>query len=162
MRKKNKSGFNIGTSLILVTFVLLCLVTFAGLTYISAKSDYNLSHEVAIRTNNYYDANRMAEIYLANIEALLSKHAGDSKSDKEYYDELESVFADNDRIEVTKNDDKTVISYMISVNGTQDLFVDIVAHYPDDKDNSLFYIEKWSTVTDAEAVESLKDKENVL
>ncbi|MCR5405898.1 MAG: hypothetical protein K6E88_03850, partial [Lachnospiraceae bacterium] len=74
MNKKFKGGVNVGTSSVLVSFVLLCMVSFAALTYLSAHSDYNLSKQTAQRTTEYYEANRMAELYMANIEGLLSKN----------------------------------------------------------------------------------------
>ena len=52
--KKHSGGINIGTSSILVTFVLLALVTFAALSYMSARSDYVLSKEHADRTASVY------------------------------------------------------------------------------------------------------------
>ena len=91
MEKKHSGGINIGTSSILVTFVLLALVTFAALSYMSARSDYVLSKEAADRTASYYDANRMAEIYLANIEALLSKHYRSAENEKAYYDGIDEL-----------------------------------------------------------------------
>ena len=55
MNKKMTGGINVGTSSILVTFVLLCLVTFAALSFLSANSDYRLSKQTAQRTTDYYE-----------------------------------------------------------------------------------------------------------
>ena len=130
--KKHSGGINIGTSSILVTFVLLALVTFAALSYMSARSDYILSKEAADRTASYYDANRMAEIYLANIEGLLSKHYRSCESRQEYYDGVENVFSDNEKIEVADGaDGKKLLSYSIAVTNGQNLNVGLSVHYPD-------------------------------
>lgn len=160
MEKKHSGGINIGTSSILVTFVLLALVTFAALSYISARSDYVLSKEAADRTASYYDANRMAEIYLANIEALLSKQLGNSKSAEEYYNGIEGLFADNENIEVTKTDDGSKqLSYSIAVTNGQNLNVALTVHYPDVNDDRLFLIDKWSTSVNRDWLESVKEGE---
>ena len=160
MEKKHSGGINIGTSSILVTFVLLALVTFAALSYMSARSDYVLSKEAADRTASYYDANRMAEIYLANIEALLSKHLASVGSSKEYYDGIDALFSDNEKIEVTTGDDGTkFMSYTIAVTNGQNLNVSLKAHYPDSSDDSLFKIDKWSTNVNREWLDSVKDGE---
>ena len=158
MDKKHSGGINIGTSSILVTFVLLALVTFAALSYMSARSDYVLSKEAADRTASYYDANRMAEIYLANIEALLSKHMYSSADRGEFYSGVDQLFADNEKIEVTEGSDgEKLLSYTIAVTNGQNLNVTLRVHYPDATDDSLFKVEKWTTNVNREWLESVKE-----
>ena len=158
MEKKHSGGINIGTSSILVTFVLLALVTFAALSYISARSDYVLSKEAADRTASYYDANRMAEIYLANIEALLSKHMNATSGEKEYYDGIESLFSDNEKIEVTKGENgEKQLSYSIAVTNGQNLSVMLTVHYPDNTDDRLFKVDRWKTEVNREWLDSVKN-----
>ena len=146
MKKKSSGGINIGTSSILVTFVLLALVTFAALSYMSARSDYILSKEAANRTASYYDANRMGEIYLANIEALLSKKIESGVSKVDYFESIEGIFADNEKITVECiGAEKVLLKYSIAVTNGQNLNVILSAHYPEGEDDSLFHIEKWAT-----------------
>ena len=54
-------GNHIGTSSILLIFVVLCFVSFAALSLISANADYILTRKVADRTASYYDACNTAE-----------------------------------------------------------------------------------------------------
>lgn len=163
MDKKKLGGINIGTSSILVTFVLLCLVTFAALTYLSADADYRLSEQTAERTKSYYEANRMGEIYMANIEALLGKHFANCESEEEYYDGLEAVFADNELIGIEERDDGSkLITYVIRVTDSQNLDVELEAHYPTTDDCVLFHVEKWATCTDSEWLDEIKDKRVML
>lgn len=157
MEKKHSGGINIGTSSILVTFVLLALVTFAALSYMSARSDYVLSKEAADRTASYYDANRMAEIYLANIEALLSKHLSSCNNEDEYIEGVDKVFADNEKIMVTDDDGEKRLSYSIAVTNGQNLNVTLLVHYPDVEDDSLFKIDKWATSVNREWLENVKE-----
>ncbi len=158
MEKKHSGGINIGTSSILVTFVLLALVTFAALSYMSARSDYVLSKEAADRTASYYDANRMAEIYLANIEALLSKHLNATSTRQEYIDGVDALFADNDKIDVTDaSDGGKLLSYTIAVTNGQNLNVTLKVHYPDVEDDSLFKVDKWTTNVNREWLNEVKD-----
>ena len=160
MEKKHSGGINIGTSSILVTFVLLALVTFAALSYISARSDYVLSKEAADRTASYYDANRMAEIYLANIEALLSKHMNETSGEKEYIDGVDALFSDNEKIEVeTDENGNKKLSYTIAVTSGQNLNVTLAVHYPDAEDDSLFKVDKWTTNVNRDWLESVKNSE---
>lgn len=147
MKKKLSSGLNVGSSSILVTFVLLCLVTFAALSFLSANSDYRLSRQAAERTTAFYAANQMAEIYMANIEALLAKQTNFHPDEKEYMEAIPDLFADNDSVQVAANASSVTLSYSIPVNGKQELQVCLSAHYPDAQDSALFHIMKWKTVT---------------
>ncbi|MCR5301083.1 MAG: hypothetical protein K6E49_01435 [Lachnospiraceae bacterium] len=160
MEKKHSGGINIGTSSILVTFVLLALVTFAALSYMSARSDYVLSKEAADRMASYYDANRMAEIYLANIESLLSKHMRNTENEKEYYDGVEALFSDNDNIVVSENEDgKKILSYSVAVTNGQNLNVVLSVCYPTVQDDRLFRIDKWTTNVNRQWLEEVKESE---
>lgn len=158
MKKKYSGGINIGTSSILVTFVLLALVTFAALSYLSAKSDYTLSREAADRTASFYDANRMAEIYLANIEDDLAKHNEKVQSAQEYYSGIEKLFKDNNRITVEKVEDEITLSYEVAVTNGQNLEVVLIANYPEGDDDRLFYIEKWATQINGEWFDEVVDE----
>lgn len=157
MQKKYSGGINIGTSSILVTFVLLALVTFAALSYMSARSDYILSKEAANRTASYYDANRMGEIYLANIEALLSKEIDAGKSAADYFGSIEGIFADNEKITVEcVSPERILLKYSIAVTNGQNLNVVLSAHYPDSEDDSLFHVEEWATGINSQWLEEVK------
>lgn len=146
MKKKLSSGLNVGSSSILVTFVLLCLVTFAALSFLSANSDYRLSRQTANRTSDFYEANQMAEIYMANIEALLAKQYAVHADEASYLQAIPGIFADNDRIVVDTSASPVTLHYSIVVNKTQDLQVCLSVHYPDAGDSALFHIKKWQTV----------------
>lgn len=159
MDKKNSGGMNIGTSSILVTFVLLCLVTFAALSYLSAQSDMRLSTQAAERTAAYYDANRMAEIYLANIDALLGKLASSCVDKDGYMNGIEGIFGDNDSVNVVRENEDIFLSYRIVVSKAQNLDVRLRVCYPDDNDGKVFYIDKWSTRTNSDYIEELKEKD---
>ncbi len=159
MDRKQSGGINIGTSSILVTFVLLALVTFAALSYMSARSDYVLSKEAADRTASYYDANRMAEIYLANIEGLLAKHNSTCAGEEEYMAGIDRVFEDNENIEVSEGaDGSKILSYSVAVTSGQNLNVSLTVHYPDINDDSLFKIDKWTTNVNREWLEGVKEE----
>lgn len=45
MEKSRKPILGVGTSSILLIFVLLCMITFAVLSLVSARSDYRLSQK---------------------------------------------------------------------------------------------------------------------
>ncbi|MDO4966740.1 MAG: hypothetical protein Q4E51_08550 [Lachnospiraceae bacterium] len=147
-RKKNfSSGVNVGSSSILVTFVLLCLVTFAALSFVSANSDYRLSRQSADRMGRYYEANRMAEVYLLNIESQIKQSVDNCSSEKEFLDGLDTVFADNNSIEAINLDGKIVLNYSVAITDKQNLEVTLETNYADAKDDLPFTITKWQAVS---------------
>ena len=76
--KKQAPFVNIGSSLLLVIFLVLCLVTFATLSLSSARSDYSFSSRAAQRRTDYYQACNVAEDALAQVDAILVKAADSS------------------------------------------------------------------------------------
>lgn len=157
MQNKRTGGINIGTSLILVIFVLLSLVTFAALSYLSAKSDYTLSKEAANRTASYYDANRMAELYMVNVESLLTKHKSAVGTKDEYYEGIEELFGDNDNITVTGDGEDKYLEYLVPITSGQNLSVVLKVNYPNADGDNLFYIEKWATSVNTQWLEEVKE-----
>ena len=72
-RDKETSSFvNIGSSSLLIIFLILCLATFAILSLSSAKSDYTSSQRLAQHKTEYYEASAEAETVLAEIDNALA------------------------------------------------------------------------------------------
>lgn len=71
--KKESSVINIGSSSLLVIFLILCLVTFATLTLSSAVSDYRFSQKLADRKTAYYEASNRAEELLSQIDEAVKQ-----------------------------------------------------------------------------------------
>ncbi len=83
--KSKKSGLSfssgIGSSSLLVIFVILCLVSFATLSIVSANADYKLSKKVLDRTCAYYTAEGQAQAALAALDAELAALCGQQFGD---------------------------------------------------------------------------------
>lgn len=76
MKKKKRGsypGIQIGTSYLLVIFVILCLVTFATLSLSSAKRDQSYSQQLASRETAYCEANAKAAQIMAQIDDAFAK-----------------------------------------------------------------------------------------
>lgn len=154
MDKRNYGGMNVGTSSVLVAFVLVCLVTFAGLSFLSANSDYTLSKESATRTTEYYKANEQAEYKLAEIDRILTDSAKNVSDETSYYKSIDTVFSDSKDITVSDSDstyltdsdaEKRFISYTIDINEKQQLYVTLLANYPHEGNYCTYNIVKWNT-----------------
>ena len=83
--KKKQFGMNIGSASILLVFVILCLVSFAVLSIVSANADSRLSTRVLERTTAYYDACNQAEQSLAGMDNTLRRVYEASDSEDAYY-----------------------------------------------------------------------------
>lgn len=71
MNKKKYPVVNIGSSSMLVIFIILCLVIFSVLSLASANNDYAYSRKIADRTTAYYEAVSEAETLLSQIDTIL-------------------------------------------------------------------------------------------
>lgn len=73
MKKDRHSVYAIGTPTIVVVLIVLCLITFAALSLVSAKADYKLSKTYAESTNYYYKASGKAQKKIKEIDARLNE-----------------------------------------------------------------------------------------
>lgn len=67
--KKSVPFLQIGSSSLLLVFLVLCLVIFAVLTLAGAQSDYRFSQRIADRRTAYYAACNQAEEEIARLSA---------------------------------------------------------------------------------------------
>lgn len=122
---------NIGSASMLLIFVILCMVSFAALTIVSANADRRLSRGIAGRTTAYYDACNSAQESLAGIDQVLSRQYGISADAEEYF------------LAVGHNK-----SYAIPVSDTQTLLVEIEILYPEQADDTFYKITSWKVITE--------------
>ena len=72
-KKTSRPLLTTGTSTLLLIFVSLCLLTFAVLSFLSARADQNLSRKTAERTSAYYETCNQAEDRLGETDRMLEK-----------------------------------------------------------------------------------------
>ena len=136
MNKKNIFGMNIGSASILLIFVILCLVSFAVLSIVSANADNKLTQKILNRTTAYYDACNNAETSLSAVDETL----------RNVY--LSSANADSYFQMVGHSK-----SYAIPISDLQTLQVTIEILYPEKDDDTFYRITDWQVITkDAGAV----------
>ncbi len=145
--KKPSKGVHIGTSSILVIFILLALVTFASLSFLSARADYLLSRKMADRTTAYYEADTQASYYLSDVEDILSKQYQQYNNVSDYEASLVDAFADNDTFIINTTVSPAVICYTTTISDTQNLYVELAVNYPDNQDTALYHIKTWRTLS---------------
>ena len=162
MKKKTRIGLNIGTSSILLVFVLLCMVTFAALSFVSANADYKLSLSLSSRTTAYYNASNTAQTQLDSLHRALSDIDGRSQDSKDYCTEAARVLASPDILgqsaQAPQNysyapganqTDCGTLTWQLPFTDTQALEVRLKLLNPYE-DAGLFEVTGWQVVTTAE------------
>ena len=67
---------NGGISLFLLTFIILCLVSFAALSIVSARADARLTEKYRQQTEYYYGARNEAQKFLQELDGEADAGAG--------------------------------------------------------------------------------------
>ena len=116
-KKTSYSPINMGISLMLVVFIVLCMVVFSVLSLSTALKDYRYSKTNAENTTEYYAACNQAELKLAQIKDNLST-----------YDENE------------------IIEYVVPINDSKSLQVVIELH-PSENSYTIKTWKSISTIT---------------
>lgn len=150
MQKDNKPEpfVNIGSSLLMVIFLILCLVTFATLSLTSARSDYSFSERVAERRTQYYQACNTAEDVLAQIDEILVNTVNSSNHSQNWMNELDFTQIDGKEfleagLDINLDIKSASLSYQIPVNEKQALEVRLALT---DNSSEYYQIEKWQLV----------------
>ena len=129
--KANKQhyGINIGSVSILMIFLILCLISFATLSIVSANADYKLGKKVADRTLAYYNACNEAEDSIASIDETLRSVYNSVNSSEEYFDIVGS--------------EKT---FLVTINEVQSLEIILKFQYPESDSDSFYSVAGWQLI----------------
>lgn len=133
MNRKKRSdsfGINVGISSLLLVFVILCLVSFATLSLVSANANKKLNDKVISRTESYYNACNEANERLSNIDASLIDAYILSSSEDEY----RSIVGET-------------IDFAITVSEMQTLHIKADINYPVSDDDTFYTITSWKVET---------------
>lgn len=143
-KKTSRPLLTTGTSTLLLIFVSLCLLTFAVLSFLSARADQNLSRKTAERTSAYYEACNQAEDRLGETDRMLEKLWQETANEKAYFQAVRETFEDMDFDEESR-----MLSFSVPLTDTQVLTVTLKLRTPEF--GSTFYtISGWKTVNTAE------------
>lgn len=129
-RQKSTFGVNVGTSSLLLVFVILCLVSFATLSLVSANADQKLNQKIIDKNAAYYNACNSAEEKLSSIDATLMNIYLEAGSAEEYFNQAGEY-----------------IDFAIPISDIQSLSVSVKIKYPSNEGDTLYDIEKWNIIT---------------
>lgn len=151
-KKTSRPLLTTGMSTLLLIFVSLCLLTFAVLSFLSARADQNLSRKTAERTSAYYEACNQAEDRLGETDRMLEKLWQETANEKAYFQAVRETFEDMDFDEESR-----MLSFSVPLTDTQVLTVTLKLRTPES--GSTFYtISGWKTVNTAEWTADTRQK----
>jgi hypothetical protein len=74
---EKRQGSHIGSASILLIFTVLSIISFATLTLVNSKADYNLSNNLAQRQKLYYEACHKGNAFVAAVNSGFETGAED-------------------------------------------------------------------------------------
>lgn len=150
MEKKKQPVVTMGTSSILVIFIILCLVTFALLSLASAKADHTYASKIAERTSEYYAACNAGEELLSQIQLALSEVPAERA--ETYYQEAGEALERIEGIQVDSDSASRVpvITFQLPVNEDFILDCELEAVFPQQLSDPLYRITKWKEASQKE------------
>lgn len=136
---KRRYGISIGTSSILVIFVVVCLVAFAALSIVSAVSDKKLTQKLADREKAYYEACNEANEDIAKLDVNLRVLRSEASSEDRYNTEIYNLNGYDEALgEVVK---------LYEISDSQSLMVRIRPAAYGDETASNYEISAWEIIT---------------
>ncbi|MEF9983421.1 MAG: hypothetical protein RR806_00875 [Oscillospiraceae bacterium] len=138
---KRSSSLGVGSSSILIIFVLLCIVTFAILSLVSANADKTLAEKNFLYAQSYFVAENKAEKNLTLIDTTLSDVFEKANNEKSYFSLAKKSLADIEGITVIE-DENLYVDYSFDLNPKQKLVVNLQIIFPLEN-NGTYKILKW-------------------
>lgn len=140
---------HIGASSILILFVLLCLVTFAVLSLVSANADYNLSKKTAESVTCYYQADAQAETQLALIDEALkacAERTPNGAQPADFYKILSDELLPLNGVSIVMDKDKFTIQYQIKIDDNRALQVSLQPVFPFKNSAKRYTLTGWQVI----------------
>ncbi len=123
--KSRKLTMNIGIISFMVVFVILCFMTFAILSLVSARSNVNTIQKSIDHNAQYYELSSEGEKTLKTIDDYLYTQYQNTSSSQEYFNKVRQItqIVNNSQL------DGHILSYDIQ-NNNQQLHIEIEILYP--------------------------------
>ena len=149
MKNKHQLPLGIGISSILLIFVILCLLTFAVLSLVSANADYKLVKKNNTHTHEVYEAENLANEQINLIDSILETTYQSSNS-SDYLEQVQQNLTSLDGISFPSKDQ---FAFEMKVNEHQNLQVVLLLNSEIKKGDSFYQIETWK-LTNTQAWEA--------
>ena len=150
--KQQSSFVNIGSSSLLVIFLILCLATFSILSLSSAQNDHSFSKRLAEHRTAYYEAASKAEEIVGEIDQILSHTAAETGTGgfsaymQAVTSSIDGTAIHDIALSCRTENEETSVSYQVPMTETQALQVSLtVTDYR--KCEAYYEIRTWKTVS---------------
>ncbi len=154
--QKEQRGFsNFGFSTILLSFVMICVVTFSVLSLITAHSDYKLSKKVADKTMGYYAAEEIIYEKLAAWDNLLVESYLSAPNETAYYSAIADKVTDFGTFDAAFETTSEGCYLILTEDIAEDhhLSVKLSILYPTEAADTFYQITEWKSVYTTEPPE---------
>ena len=145
MKIKGRSILNIGTSSLLVIFVILSLITFATLSIVSAKADYELSKTLDQQTTDFNRASNEAEVLLNDVDQRLLGIYNNSTDEADYFSKCQLMFLESEN-GFTFNPVNRNLAFTKMISNDQALSIVLAINYPKLGSNQFYSVISWQKV----------------
>lgn len=158
--KEKRTFSSFGFPTILITFVMICILTFSVLTLITANSDWKLTQKVAEKTTAYYETenNLLSHIELVDNELynlyMETQNSGTFLSDANTIitnTSCDSSFEHSYQME--EHEDYLTVKYSFPMTETQTLEAEIKISYPSNSTQSFIEIMSWKTRSETSTID---------
>lgn len=143
-KREKRSFFNFGYSTILLSFVMLCIVTFSVLSLVTAYSDYKLSKKVADSTMAYYETQELVYKKLAALDDFLWESYQAATNENDYYTLLVEKLQEHGTI--TDNSYGLVFVFQEPITENNQLEITLHFLYPQEDTDTFYEITEWKSV----------------
>ena len=144
MKKRPYPVINIGSVLLLMTFIVLCLAIFSALSLSSSASEYQYSKKLAQHNQDYYRACGKANEVLQSIDDILETAYKGSRAN--YYGTAERELKALKQVDSDFSQQSPTVTYRVSVNKTQSLQVIVTLNPPRRTDDGYYRITSWQEI----------------
>lgn len=155
-KEKGYPGFQVGTSFLLVIFVIICLVLLGVLSLSGALRDKGYSDRVAEKTKLYYEAVSKAQHKLGEIDRAIAGAEGSYETYGMYLEDVGMIVSELDGVDISGDGEELLLSYKVPITESQSLFVELKVLDPGKGEGNV-KIAKWQ-----EASEEVWEEEGTL
>lgn len=168
IRRQKKRGYSFshfGFPTILLTFVMLCIMTFGILSLVTANSDLKLTNKVAEKATGYYKAEEVSYQKLTQLEQILKEIYSTAPTEDNFKTMIVDQLTETDigTIVYSTENDYVYLNWTIDISGAQYLSVMIKILSLDEVSatGKYYSIEEWYTAH-TESTEEVDDSLHVI
>lgn len=142
MEKQRFSFVGTGSAFLLVIFTVLCLVTFAALSLVSATTDQKLATATEATTTAYYAASNQANRRLASLDNALAALAPGTGSQAAFASGVPGVLPEG----WTWDSAAGKATTQITIKENQNLVVSVQPTFPQNPGETYYTVTQWQVV----------------